>query len=132
MGKESACNERDERDAGLIAGSGKSPGGGNGYSVQYSSGESHGQRGLAGYSPWGHNRVRHDRSDLANIQPTAAPTYAARTNPTYKFYHIQTSHRGEGRKVRARPEEEEIRHRTLRAGKCPRPPSLYVVELGLR
>ena len=33
MGKESAFNERDEGDAGLIAGSGKSPGGGNGYSV---------------------------------------------------------------------------------------------------
>ena len=27
-------------------------------------GESHGQSGLAGYSPWG-RRVRHDRSDLA-------------------------------------------------------------------
>ena len=26
--------------------------------------ESHEQRSLAGYSPWGHRRVRHDRSDL--------------------------------------------------------------------
>jgi len=23
-------------------------------------GKTHGQRGLAGYSPWGHQRVRHD------------------------------------------------------------------------
>ena len=28
-------------------------------------GESHGQRSLRDYSPWGH-RVRHDRSDLAH------------------------------------------------------------------
>jgi len=25
-------------------------------------GESHGQRSLVGYSPWGHKRVRHDRA----------------------------------------------------------------------
>ena len=28
-------------------------------------GESHGQRILVGYSPWGSQRVRHDQSDLA-------------------------------------------------------------------
>ena len=31
------------------------------------SGESHEQRSLVGYSPWGH-KVKHDRSDLARIQ----------------------------------------------------------------
>ena len=35
-GKESACNARDTGDKGLIPGSGRSPGGGNGYLLQYS------------------------------------------------------------------------------------------------
>ena len=35
--------------------SGRSPGEGNGYLLQYSClGKPHGQRNLAGYSPWGH------------------------------------------------------------------------------
>ena len=42
-------------DAGLIPGSGRSPGVGNGNLLQYSYlRESHGQRSLAGYSPRGH------------------------------------------------------------------------------
>ena len=48
--KESACNVG---DLGSIPGSGRSPGEGNSNSLQYSSGESHGQRSLAGYSPCG-------------------------------------------------------------------------------
>jgi len=56
-GKESTCNAG---DLGLIPGLGRSPGGGKGYPLQYSGLEnSHGQRSLAGYSPWG-CRVRHD------------------------------------------------------------------------
>ena len=50
--KESACNAG---DPGLIAGSERSPGEGNGWlpvSV-FSPGESHGQRSLARYSQWG-------------------------------------------------------------------------------
>ena len=48
-------------DAGSIPGSGRSPGEGNGNPLQYSClGKSHGQRRLAGYSPWGHKRVRHN------------------------------------------------------------------------
>ena len=36
-----------------IPGSGRSPGEGNGYPLQYSwPGKSHGQRNLAGYNPW--------------------------------------------------------------------------------
>ena len=31
-------------------------------------GESNGQRSLAGYSPWGSQKVRHHRSDLARTQ----------------------------------------------------------------
>ena len=51
-GKESACNAG---DLGLIPGLGRSPGGGHGNPLQYSCLENpHGQRTLAGYSPWGH------------------------------------------------------------------------------
>ena len=49
-GKESACNTG---DLASIPGSGRSSGEGNGYPLQYF-GESHGQRNLAGYSPWDH------------------------------------------------------------------------------
>ena len=45
-GKESACNAG---DTGLIPGSGRSPGEGNGYSLQYSCLENP----MVGYSPWG-------------------------------------------------------------------------------
>ena len=41
-------------DAGLILGSGRSPGGGHGNPLQYSClANSHGQRSLVGYSSWG-------------------------------------------------------------------------------
>ena len=53
-GKESACNAG---DLGSIPGLGRSPGEGNGYPLQYSWLENpHGQRSLAGYSPWGHKK----------------------------------------------------------------------------
>ena len=44
-------------DVGSTPGSGRSPGEGNGNWLSYSCLEkSHGQRSLAGYSPWGHER----------------------------------------------------------------------------
>ena len=49
-GKESACNARDAGDVSSIPGSERSPGEGN---PVFLPGESHGQRRLAGYSPWG-------------------------------------------------------------------------------
>ena len=50
-GKEAACNAG---YLGSIPGLGRSPGGGNGNPLQYSCLENpHGQRSLAGYSPWG-------------------------------------------------------------------------------
>ena len=50
-GKESACNVG---NLGLIAGLGRSPGGGHGNPLQCSCLENpHGHRSLAGYSPWG-------------------------------------------------------------------------------
>ena len=51
-GKESACNAE---DLGSISGLGRPPGGELGNLLQYSCLENpHGQRSLAGYSPWGH------------------------------------------------------------------------------
>jgi len=51
----------------LIPGLGRSPGGGYGNSLQYSCPENpHGQRSLAGYSPWGHKE-----SDTAERLSTA-------------------------------------------------------------
>ena len=48
--KESACSAQ---DLGLIPGLGRSPGEGHGNPLQYSCLENpHGQRSLAGYSPW--------------------------------------------------------------------------------
>ena len=50
--KDSTCNVG---DLSLIPGLGRSPGGGHGNTFQYSCLENpHGQRSLAGYSPWDH------------------------------------------------------------------------------
>ena len=53
MGKEIAYSAGDTGDVGLIPGLGRSPGVGNGNSPVFLPGESHGQRNLVGYSPWG-------------------------------------------------------------------------------
>ena len=70
-GKESACSAG---NLGLIPGLGRSPGEGHGYPFQYSCLENpHGQRSLAGYSPWG--RKESDTTEqlstahLQNTQP---------------------------------------------------------------
>jgi len=53
VGKESTCNAGNSGDVGSIPGLGRSPGGGHGNPLQYSCLENpHGQRSLAGYSPW--------------------------------------------------------------------------------
>ena len=53
--KESTCNTG---DLGSVPGLGRSPGGMPGNPLQYSCLEnSHGQKSLAGYSPWGHKEV---------------------------------------------------------------------------
>ena len=52
----SLANKEDVRDTGLILGLGRSPGEGQGNPFLFFfflSGESHGQRRLVGYSPWG-------------------------------------------------------------------------------
>ena len=54
-GKYLPADAGDARDASLMPGSGRSPGGGNGNPLQYFlPGKFHGQRSLAGYSPRGH------------------------------------------------------------------------------
>ena len=70
--KNPPANAGDAGDAGSIPGSGRSPGGGNGNPLQHSffffstpiflPGESHGQRSLAGLSPWSHKG-----SDMAEV-----------------------------------------------------------------
>ena len=58
MVKDPPGNGGDMRDAGLIPGSGRSPGGGHGNPLPYSCLENpHGQRSLADYSPWGHKEL---------------------------------------------------------------------------
>ena len=55
MVKNPLTKEADRRDEGLIPELGSSPGRGHGNSFQYSCHENpHGQRSLAGYSPWHH------------------------------------------------------------------------------
>ena len=52
-GKESTCDAGDTGDAGLIPGSGRSPGGGNGKPTPvFLSGKPHGQRSRVGYNLW--------------------------------------------------------------------------------
>ena len=54
MVKNLPANAGNVRGVGSIPGSGRSPGVGNDNSLQYTClGESHGQRSVAGYSPWG-------------------------------------------------------------------------------
>ena len=70
MVKNPPVNAGESRDVGSIPGLGRFPGGGNGNPVQPSlPGESHRQRSLAGYSPWGHKELntteetKHDHGD---------------------------------------------------------------------
>ena len=62
--KASACNAG---DLGLIPGSGRSPGEGNGNPLQYgmATHSSHGRRSLVSYSPWG--RKESDRTERPHL-----------------------------------------------------------------
>ena len=63
MVKNLPVNAEDLRNPGLIAGSGRSPGGGHGNPLQYSCLENpHGQRSLVGYSLWGRKQ-----SDMTEV-----------------------------------------------------------------
>ena len=55
VAKKPPANTGDIRDTGSIPGLGRLPGKGKSNPLQYFlPGESHGQRSLGGYSPWGH------------------------------------------------------------------------------
>ena len=63
MVKNLPTNAGDIRDVSLIPGLERYPGGGHGNPLQYSGLENpHGQRSLAGYSPWG--RKESDRAEV--------------------------------------------------------------------
>ena len=67
-GKELACNAG---DAGSTPGSGRSPGEGDGNSLQYFlPGESQGLRSLVGYSPQGHKELDTTEATHALMQYT--------------------------------------------------------------
>ena len=60
-GKESACNAGNTGDAGLIPGTGRSPGGGHGNLFQYSCLENLIDKGASRASSWNLKRVRHNQ-----------------------------------------------------------------------
>ena len=67
--KESTCQHGNRRDVGLIPGSRRSPGGGNGNSLQYSClGNLTGQRNLVGCGPQGHKES--DTTECTHTTPT--------------------------------------------------------------
>ena len=66
VGKESACNARDTRDAGLIPGSGSSPGEGHSNPLQYSCLENLMDKGAWQATVHGVARVRHDLATKPN------------------------------------------------------------------
>ena len=62
-----AKQEMEDTKRGFDPGLGRSAGGGNGSPLQHSCpGESHGQRGLTGYSPWG--RKESDTTEKQSTQ----------------------------------------------------------------
>ena len=70
VAKNPPANAEDIRDAGLIPGSRRSTGGGHGNSLQvFLPGESHRQRSLEGYSPWGCKESDMTEATLACMHP---------------------------------------------------------------
>ena len=60
VGKNLPATAGDVRDAGSVSGSERCAGRKWQPTPVFLPGKSHGQRSLAGYSPWGHKRVGHD------------------------------------------------------------------------
>ena len=74
--KHPPVNEGDARDVGLILGLGRSSGVGNGNPLQYSCLEDpHGQRSLAGYSPWGRTESDTTEHVLHSLQTDTDALY---------------------------------------------------------
>ena len=83
MVKNPPANAGDLRDMGSIPGSGRSPGGGHGNPLKYSSLENPMDRGAWQARPIGSQRVRHDSSNLALTQYVTAKLliYASLPSP---------------------------------------------------
>ena len=66
------------RDVGLIPGSGRSPGEGNGNPTPvFLPGKVHGQRSLAGYSPWGRKKSFQTRLSDQTTRPKQEKRYCS-------------------------------------------------------
>ena len=90
VGKESAYNAG---DLSLIPGLGRSPGGGHSNPLQYACLENpHGQRSLAGYSPWDHKEL--DRTERLSTDWLYTKTFhqMAQVKPS-RSYHSLTGHK---------------------------------------
>ena len=88
--KHPPVNEGDARDVGLILGLGRSSGVGNGNPLQYSCLEDpHGQRSLAGYSPWGRTESDTTEHVLHSLQTDTDALYLSLH---CSFYLLNTLH----------------------------------------
>ena len=76
--KNLSASAGDMRDVGSIPGSGRSPAGGQSTSV-FLPGESHGQRSLVGYSPWGHRELDTTEATKYACVPLKIYTYISNT-----------------------------------------------------
>ena len=85
VGKESACNAG---DLSSISGSGRSLGGRHGNPLQYSClANSHGQRSLEGYSPWGRKEL--DMTEwLSTAHSKLLEDFSPRVDPSLSYIHI--------------------------------------------
>ena len=78
MVKDPPANAGDIRDLALIPGSGRSPGRGYDNPLQYSCPENpHGQRSLAGYSPWGRKELDMTTTATFDLQQVIPKTTLA-------------------------------------------------------
>ena len=84
-GEESTCNAG---DVGLIPGSGRSSGEGNGNPLQYSCLENSGQRSLMGYSPWGCKEL-----DTTECTRTYASLCTCRCLCPFPLHHLAAQRR---------------------------------------
>ena len=88
VSKESACNAG---DLGLIPGSGRSPGGEHGNLLEYSClGNPHGQRSLAGCSPWGHKQS--DMTEQLSTERTCSRAHTHTHTHTHTHVYVQPNH----------------------------------------
>ena len=82
MVKDPPANAEDERNVGSIPGLGRSPGEGHSNPLQYSCLENpHGQRILAGYSPWGRKEL-----NMTEVTERAPTQVGARERRNRAFY----------------------------------------------